>query len=177
MPIEPLKKLVPPPRNPSEVGSLQQWEAIERDLGLELPSDYRDFVFTYGSGRFAKFYGIYNPFAASQYAALLPSIQRVCAAERETKRDWPEIVPYPIYPDQPGLLPWGCDDNGNYYFWLTEGTSDFWPVLSDEVRGEGFREYHCTMTEFLIGILQGEFEALAGDYPRDEHRIFEAWTG
>ena len=47
-----------------------------------------------------------------------------------------------------------------------------WRVLSDEVRGDGFREYGCTMTEFLTGILLGEFKALAGDYPRDETEFF-----
>ncbi len=175
MPIEALKKLVPPPRHPTEVGSLEQWDAFERTLGLTLPSDYREFVFTYGSGRFAQFYGIYNPFAVSEYIALMPSIQRVCAATRVIKRNWPDVVPYPIYPDQHGLLPWGSDDNGNYYFWLTKGPPDTWLVLSDEVRGEGFREYNCTMTEFLAGVLLGEIKALASDYPTDEDRVFESW--
>jgi hypothetical protein len=175
MPIEPLKKIVKPPLHPSEVGSLHQWQDIERQLDLVLPSDYRDFVFTYGSGLFAQFYRVYNPFAASEYTALCPSIQRVCAAERETKHNWPDRVPYPIYPDRPGLLPWGNDENGNDYYWLTKGAPDTWLVLSDEVRGEGFRDYGCTMTEFLAGVLLGKFEALAGDYPRDENRVFEAW--
>src|SRR5207249_2196357 len=116
MPIEPLKKIVPPPPIPSEVGSLQQWQAVERQPGLALPFDYRDFVFTYGSGLFAQFYRIYNPFAASEYTALYPSVERVCGCERETKSDWPDRVPYPIYPDQPGLLPWGNDENGNDYY-------------------------------------------------------------
>src|SRR6266704_1970342 len=121
MSIERLKALVAPPVQPFEVGTLDQWQKVERELGTQLPSDYRDFVFTYGSGLFAQFYRIYNPFAASEFTALNTSVQRVCAAERETKRDWPDRVPYPIYPDQPGLLPWGNDENGNDYYWLTEG--------------------------------------------------------
>jgi hypothetical protein len=176
MPIEPLKKIVPPPAQPSEVGSLQQWQTVEHQLGLVLPADYRDFVFSYGSGLFAQFYRVYNPFASSEYTALHASVHRVCGAAREFKRDWPDRVPYPIYPDQPGLLPWGNDENGNDYYWFTEGAPDTWRVLSDEGRGEGFREYGCTMTEFLTKVLLGEFEALAGDYPRDENRVFEAWT-
>jgi hypothetical protein len=176
MSIESLKKIVLPPRRPSEVGSLGKWQAVESQLGVVLPSDYRDFVFAYGSGLFAQFYRVYNPFAASEFTALLPSVRRVCAAERETKRDWPDRVPYPIYPEQPGLLPWGNDENGNDYYWMTSGEPNTWPVLSDEVRGDGFREYSCTMTEFLTGILLGKFKALAGDYPRDENRVFEAWT-
>ncbi|HEV7405312.1 MAG TPA: SMI1/KNR4 family protein [Chthoniobacteraceae bacterium] len=173
MSIERLGNLVEPPKRPSEVGSLAQWEAVERQLGVVLPSDYRDFVFTYGTGHFAHFYGVYNPFASSEWIALWPSVQRVCAGERQIKRHFPDAVPYPVYPDQPGLLPWGGDDNGNYYFWMTKGAPDTWKVLSDEVRGEGFQEYGCTMTEFLTGVLCGEFKPLAGDYPKDEDRVFE----
>jgi SMI1-KNR4 cell-wall len=176
MSIETLKKLVPPPPRPSEVGTIEEWQAVERQLGLVLPSDYRGFVFTYGSGLFAGFYRVYNPFAASKYSALYSSIERVCSGEREFKRDWPERVPYSIYPEQPGILPWGNDENGNNYYWLTDGSPDTWAVLSDEVRGEGFREYGCTMTEFLTNVLEYRCKALAGDYPTDKDRVFKAWV-
>jgi hypothetical protein len=32
------------------------------------------------------------------------------------------------------------------------------------------------MTEFLVEVLLGKIGALAGDYPRDENRVFESWT-
>jgi SMI1-KNR4 cell-wall len=175
MPIESLKKIVPPPTRPSEGGNFQLWQAVEHVLGLVLPNDYREFVFTYGSVLFAQFYRVCSPFAASKYTALTTSVQRVCAAEREIKPEWPDQVLYPIYPKQPGFLPWGNDENGNDYCWLTEGASDTKRVLSDEVRG-GFRDYGCTMTEFLTRVLLGEIEALAGDYSRDQNRFSEAWT-
>jgi hypothetical protein len=176
MSIERLIALVPPPARPFEVGSVEEWRMVEQKLGTPLPSDFRSFVLTYGSGLFAQFYRVYNPFAASEFTALAPSVERVCAAVRETKRDWPDSVPYRVYPDSPGLLPWGNDENGNDYYWLTEGPPDSWLVLSDEGRGEGFREYGRCMTDFLAEVLLGKIEALAGDYPRDENRVFEAWT-
>jgi hypothetical protein len=176
MPIEPLKALVPPPAHPSEVGTLQQWQAVERQLGLVLPTDYREFIFSYGTGLFADFYRIYNPFAVSAYTAFIPSVLRTCAGAREIKGKFSDRVPFPLFPDRPGLLPWGNDENGNDYFWLTEGDPDTWKVLSDEVRGDGFQEYGCTMTEFLTGILLGKFDALAGDYPQEEDRVFKTWT-
>ncbi len=176
MPIEPLKRIVTPPQHPSEVGTLEQWRAIEHQLGTTLPSDYRDFVFTYGSGLFARFYRVYNPFAASEWTALYPSVQRVCDWQRDTKRRWTDRVPYSIYPDQPGILPWGNDENGNDYCWITDGPPETWLVASDGTRGEGFREHGCAMTEFLTNVLLGECRALAGEYPTDEDRVFEAWT-
>ncbi len=176
MPIEPLKALVPPPAHPSEIGTLQQWQAVEQQLSLVLPSDYREFIFSYGTDLFAGFYCVFNPFSVLESSALIPSIRKACAAELEIKSNWPDQIPYPIYPERPGLLPWANDENGNLYFWLTEGDPDTWKVLSDEVRGNGFQEYGCTMTEFLTGILLGKIEALAGDYPQKEGRVFKAWT-
>jgi len=175
MSIQKIKELICPPAHPFEAGNLEQWLEVEQKLGLSLPSDFRDFVLTYGTGRFAKFYVIYSPFSTSEYSNLYWNIEWLCKTERQFKRDWPETVPYLIYPDRPGLLPWGGDDNGNYYFWLMDGPPDTWQVISNEVRGEGYREYGRCMTDFLFEILTGKIQALAGDYPREEHRVFETW--
>jgi SUKH superfamily protein len=168
-----LKQLITPPPRPLEAGSLAEWSAVEQKLGLSLPVEYRDFILTYGTGQFANFYLIYNPFSVSEWVNLHACVERVCKMEREFKREWPEMVPYKIFPDGPGLLPWGSDDNGNYYYWLTEGPADSWQVVSNESRGEGFREYGRCMTDFLCGILTGEIEALAGDYPESKDRMFK----
>src|SRR5690242_19716466 len=126
MSVAELKKLVPPPSKPFEVGPLSQWREIEDQLEVRLPRDYREFVFAYGSGLFASFYRIYNPFAANEYTALLPSIKRICDIDRESQREYPKRFPYPYYPEAGGLLPWGNDENGNDYFWLTEGPPTKW---------------------------------------------------
>ena len=176
MSIHQLKSLVPPPIRPFEVGSIEQWQAIEQNLGLVLPADYRDFVFTYGTGLFAQLYRVYNPFSTNDWMNLSTSIGRDCGWIRETKRDWPNRVPYPIFPESSGLLPWGNDENGNHYYWITSGSPDSWLVVSDELRGEGFREYGKCMTDFLCEVLTGKIEALAGDYPRDENLVFKPFT-
>lgn len=175
MSIIKLKSLVPPPVRPFEIGTIDQWRAVEQELGVELPSDYREFVFTYGTGMFAGFYVVYNPCSAMKTANLLTKISTLCQQEREFKREFPDAVPYRIHPDRPGLLPWGGDENGNYYYWITDGPPDSWLVVSDEVRGEGFREYGRCMTDFLCDVLTGKIEALAGGYPTDENRVFESW--
>jgi hypothetical protein len=176
MAIQELIQLVPPPVRPCEIGSIEEWRTIEGKLGLVLPKDYNDFIFSYGSGLFAQFYRIYNPFAKEEWTNLNTSIERVCGWIRETRRNCPDHVPYHIFPEKLGLLPWGNDENGNNYYWLTDGSPDSWGVISDEVRGEGLREYNCCMTDFLCGVLTGKIEALAGDYPRIENRVFQAWS-
>lgn len=49
MSVAKLKKLIPPPEKPLEVGTPAKWSKIEKQLGITLPEDYRDFIFTYGS--------------------------------------------------------------------------------------------------------------------------------
>ena len=176
MSIDQLKELVAPPDTPSEVGTLSQWRDYERSLGVELPSDYREFVFTYGSGLFASFYRIYNPFAASQHIALLSSVTRVCKYNRESQQKYPNRFPFPYFPEKDGLLPWGNDENGNDYFWRTSGSADAWHVVEDENRGSGIKSHvGFTFADFLLSIMNKETEPLAGDYPSEEDYVFESW--
>jgi hypothetical protein len=163
MAIAPLKKLVPPPNQPLDVGSLHQWRLAERKLGLGLPSDYREFVFAYGSGLFARFYRVYNPFAADKSMSLLAAVKETCKWRRETRKEFPERVPYPIFPEAGGILPWGNDENGHDYYWFTRGPPDDWIVLSDDVRGNGLAEHKKSMTEYLLGVLRGDIAPLCRD--------------
>ena len=168
-------KIVAPPAKPFEVGTLAEWSSIEQQLGTQLPSDYRDFVFAYGTGLFARFYRVYNPFAVSKYIALLPQSKLVCDYNRESQRSFPERFPYPYFPEAGGLLPWGNDENGNDYFWLTEGPPNRWVVVQDENRGDGIRVHPCSMTSFLVAILQRRIQALAGGYPTSTDYTFQPW--
>jgi hypothetical protein len=175
MSIAHLKRLVRPPALPTDVGSLADWRLCEQRLGVILPSDYRDFIFTYGTGLFARFFRVYSPFANGAMS-LYSSVQDTCKWRRETKRDFPDRVPYPIYPERPGILPWGNDENGHDYYWLTRGKPDDWIVLADEVRGGGFSEHDCSMTEYLAGVLLGPIEPLAGDPFTEEDRTFKPFA-
>jgi len=173
MSITQLKQLVPPLTRPLEVGTLAQWRKVEGQLGTKLPPDYRHFVFAYGSGLFAGLYAVYNPFAASEWTNLPKRAKRTCDLNRESQKSNPERFPYPYYPEPGGLLPWGNDENGNDYFWLTEGPPTKWVVVQDENRGDGVRVQPYTMTGFLVGILRRKIKPLASGYPRKSDFKFE----
>jgi hypothetical protein len=163
--------LISPPATPHEVGTLAEWQAIEQVLGVTFPSDFREFVFAYGSGQLGQFYWVWNPFWGPEF---LREVRDVCGSEGDLRRQYPDFYPYPIYPERPGFLPWGSDDNGNYYGWLTEGPSDRWPVLTNNMRGRGYRLFQGTMTEYLAGVFRGEVKPLAGDYPGPDDLVFQA---
>lgn len=173
--IEELTRLVLPPTSPSEVGTLADWRKLETRLGVKLPADYRAFVFAYGSGLFAGLYRVYNPFAASEYTNLLSSADRVFGYNRESQRSDPKRFPYPYFPDHGGLLPWGNDENGNDYFWLTKGAPAKWVVVQDNNRGNGITVQPFSMTGFLVAVLEKRVKALASGYPRKSHFKFESW--
>lgn len=162
--------LIPPPAIPIQVGSLADWQAVEQELGVTFPTDFREFIFKYGTGYLGSFYSVWNPFWSSN--KFVESVRLICAAERESQGRFPEFFPYAIYPDSPGFLPWGSDDNGNYYGWLTEGSADEWSVLSNEVRGLGYRLHCCTMTEYLAKVFGGEIRPLCADIFGPDDFIF-----
>ena len=176
MAIDELLKIVPPPKHPTEIGTLAQFRQVEKRLGTRLPSDYRKFIFKYGTGAFAREYFVFSPFTANQHLSLTRKVPELCKYERQFKETWGvEAVPYNVYPDSPGILPWGADNNGNNYFWLTTGDPDDWVVVQNEVRGTGYKQRDCSLTEFLLGILSGRIESLVGEYPSDEDHVFEPW--
>ena len=172
MAIDGITSLIAPPPVPKQVGTVADWQVVERELGIVLPSDYRDFILSYGTGQLANLYSVWNPFRGSEF---IEQVRLVCRCEQEFQKQFPHRCPYAIHPQRPGFLPWGTDENGNYYGWLTEGPSDKWPVLSNNVRGHGYKLYRLTMTEYFAAVLRGEILPLASDYPCSDDLVFTPW--
>lgn len=63
--------------------------------------------------------------------------------------------PYPIYPEDGRLLPWGYGPRGELFFWLTGGdVPDRWPVIwADTYFYDRFR-YDTSMSEFLLSLVE-----------------------
>jgi hypothetical protein len=173
MSVEDLKKLIAPPKKPLEAGTAKKWDAIEKELGTELPADYREFITTYGTGLFAGFYRVLNPFAKDPYSNLVIAAQEM----GDQLREYPDDVDYPVFPEAGGLLYFANDENGNTYYWLTKGTPDKWTVVQREERGEGFKAQKCSMSKFLAGVLNKKIKALASGYPRKECMVFKPFEG
>jgi len=170
MSIDSLTSLIQPPVKPSQVGSCSDWTLVEEELGVEYPSDFKAFVNSYGSGSIGRFYWVWNPYSKDEY---LDQVRMVCKYESELKSEFPEYHPYAIFPDAPGFLPWGSDENGNYYGWLTIGEPDKWPILTNEVRGSGYELHNRSFSKYLTGVFNSEIKPLAGDYPKAEDMVFE----
>lgn len=153
MALSELTKVVPPPAKPKKVPKAPRWDLIEKKLGTKLPSDYRAYCEHYGQGLFGNFAFVYTPFTGDD-SALVPEALGTAAILRDLKEsEGDQQVPYDIYPDSPGLLLWGGDQNGNRYYWLTKGARNKWPVVVLESRGPRSQQFDMPMTTFLAKAL------------------------
>jgi len=96
MSIEELRTVLPPPATPHATGTPEEWAAIEARIGFTLPTDYKDYIATYGYGRIGGFLVPLNPFfdAGRDFFARADSI---LATYRQLKADLdPTAIPYPL---------------------------------------------------------------------------------
>ncbi len=165
MAIEDLITAVPPPAKPIETGDQKNWVLIEQTLGISLPTDFRDFGLRYGTGRFTDrrelHIGVFNPFSS----VFLEKIRGECDRCRECKEVLgQESIPYPIFPETSGLLPWGGDEIGSGMYWLTEGPAKEWPVILMN-HHEEIERYDLSMTTFLAKVFRREFRCILWPEP------------
>lgn len=152
MAIGELTRVVMPPTEAVDCGTKAQWKAIQDKLGLILPIDLCEFGLTYGTGEFCDgFLEVVNPFS--------PKYQEYVAYEtrilRNNKSSELAEFPYDVFPHQPGLFPWGRDENGHTLLWLTQGEPDTWPVIVESHEGK-FERFDTSMTTFLAKALTNE---------------------
>lgn len=69
------------------------------------------------------------------------------------REDFSEQVPFPLWPEPGGLLPWGSTDNNDHVFWLTIGEPDRWPVVA--TNWDEWWVCSGGMQSFLVNVLNG----------------------
>lgn len=156
--ISQLRRLLTPPKVPTAAGSPEGWNSIERRLGVAFPGDYRDFITVYGAGDIGGTIGVVSPFLeAGNLEARLDRLRETREMMQEGLGYSP--VPYPVFPANGGLIPWGHTAFGDVLSWVTsEGDPNRWNILVEdsECEWEFFEE---SMTSFLVGILSGSIES------------------
>lgn len=158
--IDELSFVVPRPREPVEAGDITNLPAIEKHLGISLPEDYVSFGLVYGTGKFVSDHWmleVSNPFSPTFFR----SFREDCEFFQEMKDMIEGEVPYEIFPVVPGILPWGHDDNGYNFCWLTDGKPHEWPILITRTRDVYFEKINLPMTSLLASCFSGKMSCLA----------------
>lgn len=173
--VERLIGMVPPPTQPVDAGSAEQWPAVEARLGVTLPADYKRLVNVYGAGLFADWVRVFSPFSEPSWLASPDLIGSIAGGTEQWKAGPPAL-----FPESGGLLPFAQDDNGNLFCWQTAGPPHEWTVINFE--SHFIEDYTCYLgcgtTAWLAGWFAGDITAgITGEwYPEDveptEHRFF-----
>lgn len=162
--------VLPRPRSPVETGNDELWLQVAEKVGTHLPVDYVYFINSYGTGSINDFLTVLNPFSAHTYLNLIDQIPRILSGLRESREQFPEDYPYPLYFEPGGLLPWGLSIDGDIYCWLTKGNSpDLWDVVVVPRQGINLELFEMTMAKFLAGALRSQIdsEAIPTDFSQD----------
>lgn len=187
MSLADLRRILTPPARPRDTGAPAQWAAAEAALGISHPPDFKDYIATYGSGTVGAVIEVFNPMSvdwsdAQAFVALPTPLDVLLAglgpfgSARDT---WlyalastlagceglasvalprnEGSVQARLWPELPGLFPWGRGDSGQALCWWVSGAPETWPVVVADP-AEGLIAYPHTMTGFLAGWLDGSLK-------------------
>lgn len=168
MALEDLTQAIVPPESPPTRGAMT-WSQIEAQTRTALPRDYKAYIETFGLGYLDHFICVFSPFTDNKYLNLSSQVEIRLAALRELRAQHHHEVPYALFPNQGGLLPFGATDNGDVFFWLTEGQPDEWKVVLNAARDPRCEEYPGGMTRVLAQLLSKAVRSqiLPPDFPSD----------
>ncbi len=151
-----LVRILPPPKNPREAGTVDAWPAVEAALRFSLPADYKQFINTYGTGGIDGWVFPFSPFAGDKQLNLEQQIQVRLAALRQLRDAANEHIPYPIHPELGGVIPWACTQNGDVLFWIAKGSPSDWTVCINDARCPEWEAFPYSMVAFLVKMLRAE---------------------
>lgn len=162
-----LRGEVAPPEIP--FAAQGDWDDVEATLGLVLPSDYMTLVSTYGSGMFCGFVSALSPFVCNPKWSLIGYVHSTLVAYKSyVDSKVLSSIPYPLYPEKGGLVPFGTTENSNCLNWLAQGSQDEWElVVWEPDLLQFFNTGYKSLTEFLADLVQQKCGLIPDDPPRD----------
>lgn len=162
MPIQDLLAVCSPPARVVDRPSLEQWAALEQQVGRALPPDYKALLDLFGSGAFGSyeeggaFFDLIFTLSPGctrddlDAFALMLDLSEVIA---EMKRQWPGDVPYPVWPEPGGLLYLGGTTTTHCIYWRTDGPPDTWTVAICDRPCEAWFHWEGDLTSFLAAMV------------------------
>ncbi|MFF5257941.1 hypothetical protein ACFY4C_03270 [Actinomadura viridis] len=132
------------------------WTAVERRLGHRIPCDYKGLVARFPRGVFNDYLTVAVPGDNGDETDLIGGFEFVLEDFRNWRSNEPDMIPYPLYPEPQGLVPWGGSTQGETFFWLPEGADpDEWDVVAVSSDGSGWRRFPASATDFVTAVVTG----------------------
>lgn len=137
-----------------------QWNHIEESLGTPLPLDYRDFIDRFGGGLIDDCLIVLSPVAHNPHLSLQKETLAWLDAYRQIRAEGEEL-PYTLFPEPDGLLPWAYTDFGDVLFWKTKDSPDKWTVCVNATRSPNWEEFDSSMSVFIYALLSHQIRVHA----------------
>ncbi|MEU0029579.1 SMI1/KNR4 family protein [Streptomyces sp. NPDC006335] len=162
-----LTQLITPPSEPRAT----DWDAVQEQLGITLPSDYKELIRAYGGSNWDDYLYLLEPGCPNDNYDLIEWEDQQTEALQGL---WEfEKKPDELADAGSRVIPWATTDNGECLYWLvkTGQDPDQWTVMVNEARGDRWEHYQMTCTEFLLAALEGDVhsDALSSRFPRTTH--------
>lgn len=173
--MDQLRQIVPPPAPAPDTN----WDNVERTLGFRLPTDYKEFIDTYGGSHWENYLRVMAPGCPDESYDLFEWKDW----QTEELNDLWEFEPKPAELEEAGtrIIPWATTDNGEMLYWLIRPGQqpDDWTVLINEGRGPLWEHVPHTCTQFLASALTGDLRSvlLSDDhFPLPVHHVRQVHT-
>lgn len=141
-----------PPMFP--VGAAGDWKAVETQLGVQLPADYKWYIETYGLGYVCDLLMVISPFPSGRN---LSDFNSWAALNMQRCADTGYLQPhsYSYYPSQGGLLAFAKTLDYNWLFWETAGAADVWRiVVLCQAPQRLIKSEYNSIVELLLALLE-----------------------
>jgi hypothetical protein len=182
--IEEFKSIIPPPKEIYVRNGDQEWLTVFKAFGTRLPEEFLQFHKSYGDGYF---FSLSHKMSANisifgsnnlKQNSFLFSVPEKMNELRQIKAKSPKKIPFPLFWEPRGLLPWGCGTNGSVFCWITDGDLvDNWETVIIRPPSGDYQHYNLTMIELLIKVISGEIECslLPKGFPGKKGVAYEGW--
>lgn len=155
------------------------WSEVESELGVSLPSEYKELCRRFGPGYFSDYIRVMFDRGEEGMLSWLESCIDMLQEFPSSAYD-----PYHLYDrvKRKGLIQWSSSEFGSY-FWCAshEIDPDEWPILATRQLGSAgeWRKFDISVPEFIYRVIvDPEFEpfSIAGPSVRPEFRRFDPET-
>lgn len=175
--IERLSELLVPPSEPILRPTAEDWAVVEGRI-TPLPSDYRAFLDIYGLGSIDGFLSVLSPSAPEPLYSLASQLETQATVHGALRSQvGHDVIPYQMFPEFGGLIPWGTTTNGDVCYWVTSDSNpDRWAVFIEDSEVE-WEQYPGTMSTFVQEVLQGTYTSaiFPSDFPTSKPACFDPW--
>lgn len=141
----------------SDVVHEVNWDEKSSSYDVCFPTDYRNFLARYGSGEIEEMLAVFCPTVRTDPYARRTSRLPADVLDLPEVNEWSDALQAELY-EPADVMVWGETVEADVLGWITNSeTPDEWPVAVYTHSGE-WTVLDCTMTEFLLRLLTGEFE-------------------